>query len=242
MAFELKVWNETFLANSSMLTKQYYCVAILSTGLMDIATLGGNAIGILQDNPDINMAGNVMLTGTSKAVYGGNVTAGQNLQVDATGRLVTFSSGAVIALALQSGVLGEVHAVALLNKGIGGGVNTKSFITVPVTLSAISAAMDIVTTYTPAFVGSISKVSFVMTTPVTTGSKLFTATAYVNAVAVTGGVVSLTSAACTPYGKVIDGTAVTATNAFGASDTISLKASAVTAFSEGAGYFLIELG
>jgi hypothetical protein len=242
MAFELKVWSETFIANASLLTKQYYCVKILSTGLMDLSGAAENAIGILQDNPDINMAGNVMLTGTSKAVYGGNVTAGQNLQVDATGRLVTYSSGAVIALALQSGAIGEIHAVALLNKGIGAGVNTKAFLTIPVTLAAITAGMDIVTAYTPGFVGSISKVSFIMQAPVTTPAKLFTATAYINAVAVTGGVLAMTSATCTPYGHVQDGTAVTATNAFGASDTISLKASAVTAFTEGAGYFLIELG
>jgi hypothetical protein len=225
-----------------MTLKQYYAVQILSTGLMDIATIGANAIGIVQDNPTANMAGNVAIEGTSNAVYGGNVTAGQNLQVDATGRLVTFSSGAVIGIALESGAINEIHAVSLTSKGIGGGVNTKTILSFPVTLSAITAAMNIVTAYTPGFVGSIQKVSFVMAAPVTTAAKAMTISPFIDAVQVTGGVLSLTSALCTPYGADIEGTAVTALNTFGAADTITIKASAVTAFVEGAGFIVIVLG
>jgi hypothetical protein len=64
----------------------------------------------------------------------------------------------------------------------------------------------------------------------------------INAVNLTGGVISLTSANCTPLGAVIAGTAITANNTFGATDTISVEASSVTAFVEGEGVLLLTLG
>lgn len=72
---------------------------------------------------------------------------------------------------------------------------------------------------------------------VTTGSKLSTATAQVAGVSVTGGVVALTSATCTPAGSTIAGSAVTAGNTGAAGDTVGVIYSATTAFIEGNGWF-----
>jgi hypothetical protein len=240
MAHEIKVLNKTFIANSDMSLMQYYAVYILANGNVDIATVGGNAIGIMQDTPALGYAGNVAILGESKAVYGGNVTAGQNLQVDATGRLITAGSGAVVAIAEDSGAVGEIHSVFLLTH-TASGANTKGVMSIPVVLPAVTAGMT-VASFVPGFVGAITKVQMLVTNPATTALKLFTLSPFINAVAVTGGVLALTSANMAPLGNNVQGTAVTATNAFIATDSIIFKSTAVTAFAEGEGLLIITLG
>lgn len=115
-----------------------------------------------------------------------------------------------------------------------------SVIAIPVTLSKIANG-DLVTNWTPGFPGKIVKWSFVVTTVVTTGAKAADLNLEINATNVAGGVLGLTSANCTPLGKVIDATAITADNEFDENDTISIEAANVTAFVEGEGVLLISI-
>jgi hypothetical protein len=100
---------------------------------------------------------------------------------------------------------------------------------------------DILTDYTPGFAGRIKKIAFAVTKPATTAAKLATLNMEIGSTNLTGGVVALTSANCTPIGAVIAGSAITAANRFSATDTISIEASSVTAFVEGAGMVLITV-
>lgn len=78
--------------------------------------------------------------------------------------------------------------------------------------------------------------------PATTASKLATATLQVNGVAATGGVISLTSANCTPMGAAVAASAaVTAGGTGTAGQTVEFALSAVTAFVEGDGYFEVTV-
>lgn len=95
---------------------------------------------------------------------------------------------------------------------------------------------------TPGFAGRIKSIQFMVTTAVTTGAKLASLTPKIATVAVTGGVLALTSANCTPIGAEVDGAAITALNAFTAVQQISVDVSAVTAFVEGAGQIVVVLG
>lgn len=73
---------------------------------------------------------------------------------------------------------------------------------------------------------------------VTTAAKLATATVQISGVAVTGGVISLTSANCTPSGAAVASTAITAGGStFTPGSTLEVAISSVTAFSEGDGWF-----
>lgn len=72
--------------------------------------------------------------------------------------------------------------------------------------------------------------------PATTAAKLATLTAQISGVACTGGVISATSANCTPAGALVAGTAITALNTGVAGATIEINPSAVTAFVEGDGW------
>ena len=103
----------------------------------------------------------------------------------------------------------------------------------PVTLANLANSQSY--KFTPGVAGRIKSVQFMVTTAATTASKAATLTAKVATVACTGGVISLTSANCTPIGAEVDGTAITGGNTFTASQQISIDVSAVTTFVEGAG-------
>lgn len=77
---------------------------------------------------------------------------------------------------------------------------------------------------------------------VTTAAKLATATVQINGAAVTGGVMALTSANCTPTGAAVAATDITANNfTQTAGTTLEVAISSVTAFSEGDGWFEITV-
>jgi predicted RecA/RadA family phage recombinase len=122
-----------------------------------------------------------------------------------------------------------------------GTVADRSILTIPVKLANLADG-DIVTTFTPGFAGTIEKISFVVTDPVTTADKAATLNLEIGTTDVTGGVLSLTSTACGTLGKVTDAIAITGNNAFKDDDTISVEAADVTAFTEGEGALLIVLG
>lgn len=107
-------------------------------------------------------------------------------------------------------------------------------------LSALANAQSY--KFTPGFAGRVKSVQFMVTTAVTTGSKAATLTLKVATVAATGGVISLTSANCTPIGAEVDGTAITGGNTFTAAQQLSMDVSAVTAFAEGAGQIVVVFG
>jgi len=94
---------------------------------------------------------------------------------------------------------------------------------------------DIVTEIVPGFAGKILSAFWLQEDPVTTGAKGTTLNLEIETTNVTGGVITLTSAACTPLGKYIAGTAVSANNVFTAAEKISIEATSTTAFIEGSG-------
>ena len=110
----------------------------------------------------------------------------------------------------------------------------------PIFLMTSIANGDMVTNFTPGFAGVIKKWYWIQGAAVTTIAKLATLNLEVNAVNLTGGTISLTSAACTPLGKVIDCSTITGGNSFDKDDTISIEAASVTAFIEGSGFIIVE--
>ena len=102
----------------------------------------------------------------------------------------------------------------------------ESVISIPIALSNVAAA-DILTTFTPGFHGRIKSLDFAVGVPVTTAAKLATLNAEIGTTNLTGGTVALTSANCTPLGKVVADAAITAAAAFKNTDTISVEAKMV---------------
>lgn len=107
-------------------------------------------------------------------------------------------------------------------------------------LADITAA-DLVTGFTPGYNFKIVKSVFVVSKPATTAAKAATVGLKIGSTAVTGGVLSLTSANMTPKGVVVAATAITAANTGTSTDTLSIVGSAVTAFVEGNGSIVLTI-
>jgi hypothetical protein len=120
--------------------------------------------------------------------------------------------------------------------------NNVEILTFPIPLAAITGNGDVVTEVRPGIDGVIEYVEWVQTRPVTTASRLATLNLEIGTTNVTGGTVALTSAACTPLGKVIPNTAnPSANNRLTKESLLSIEASSVTAFAEGEGYLLVRV-
>lgn len=99
---------------------QFLAVKIVGSRLVDVANSGGEQIyGILQNKPAAGQAADVGISGISKAVAGGVVTAGNNLMTDTAGRLVPAGgSGAAayrVAQAIEgAAATGTIFTVAIV--------------------------------------------------------------------------------------------------------------------------------
>jgi Ca2+-binding RTX toxin-like protein len=241
MAVEEIVYSTSVIAGSDLSAKQFYCVKLNASGQIVLSGAGENALGILQDKPASGQVGAVCCLGKSMAMLGSEAVAGQNLTPDSVGRLVPATgSDAVVAVAAESGSVGEVRSVYVVSRATSGAIQ-KSILSIPVKLSKIANG-DLLTEFTPGFPGRIVKVSFVIVDPVTTSDKVATLNLEIGSTNVSGGVLSLTSANCGTLGAVVNATTITENNVFDADDTISIEASGVTAFAEGEGVLLIVIG
>lgn len=240
MGLEQPLFTLSRLTAADLSTKQFYAVKETSSGL-NLCGAGDQGIGILQNDPTSGTVASVMTAGMSKAVYGASVTKGQSLMSDASGKLIPQTGNSpVLAIALDTGSLDEIRSV-LLTSGPGSGVAASySILSFPITLANVANG-DVVTDIVPGFAGVVVSAQFVVTTAATTAAKATTLNLEINATNVTGGVIALTSANCTPLGHRVAGTAVTAANTFGATDTLSVEAASTTAFVEGEGVLLITL-
>ena len=183
----------------------------------------------------------VIQFGPANAFLGGTVGDKKFVTVDATGRTVEWSNPNDDRLGWieKGGAVGEEREIFVLGPTA---LSTSQFIvSIPIKLAKITGAGDVLTGYTPGFAGKILSAAFAVTDPVTTGAKAASLNLEINATDVTGGVIALTSANSTPLGAVVAGSAITAANAFDANDTISIEASAVTAFAEGEGVLLLTI-
>lgn len=232
MAYEIPVQNTSLITDADYSSNQYYAMKVNSSGLATICGAGDNALGILQDKPESGEVANVMVLGESKAMYGATVTAGANLMTDGSGRLIPATgTNPVIAVAKEGGVVGEIHTVYLVTR-TSSGANTKMIVSIPIYLKNITTG-DILTTYTPSFAGTITKVSVAVVEPTTDVDADATINLEIDTTDLTGGVVTIDDANMATLGTVVDGTAITGNNVFTASDTISVEGVLTNAFDDG---------
>lgn len=109
-----------------------------------------------------------------------------------------------------------------------------------IALAAVVADDQVVVTYTPTFAGSILSDWYRVTVGASTAAKTAKFKLFINAVQVTGGEITLTTANADTAGEIVAGTAITALNVFDANDVITLVSDDVTAFVEGSGTFYIR--
>lgn len=90
MSLSESLTNISRLAAADFTASQFLLMNIDSAGKAALAGDAGRAVGVLQNNPNINQAGAIAFAGVTKVVAGAIVAAGADLQSDAAGKAVTF--------------------------------------------------------------------------------------------------------------------------------------------------------
>ncbi len=118
MATENTLDCRSKIAGADLSTKQFYVVKLNSSGQIVLAGDGEAAYGILQDKPASAAVGAVAVAGQSLAVLGGTVAAGAKVASNASGQVVTATTGEyVIGTCTEGGAVNEVRSIEIENMG-----------------------------------------------------------------------------------------------------------------------------
>lgn len=118
----------------------------------------------------------------------------------------------------------------------GAGVSTVVF---AINAPAITGNVDVLTTWTPGYKFKILAFDAFCSAAVTTGGKAASLNLEIGTTDVTGGVIALSGTYA--LGATQAGTAITAANTGAANATISIEATGVTAFTEGAFWLIVKI-
>lgn len=107
-----------FVANTAFTGTPFRFVK-LSGGKLVLCGAGEAGLGVIQDTPVANEAGNVMCFGVSKVLAGGTISQGNTVKSDASGQAVAAGASDPFAfgMALESANSGEYFEVFLLGRG-----------------------------------------------------------------------------------------------------------------------------
>ena len=128
----------------------------------------------------------------------------------------------------------ELGLAAALAAGIGR-QNVALFVNLANLTNAITVG------FVPGFKGRLISYSFVALLPSSTASKDATLTAKVETTAMTGGVLALLTAGTNAAGETTDATAITALNAFSATQALNFTIAVSAVFIEGNGWLLLRI-
>jgi hypothetical protein len=92
MAYQLDLNCRTLVASTDLSTHKFKVVEMTSAGIARLAALG-TGFGVLQNVPKAGEAATVAISGQSKAIAGGTVTANDHLRVLSGGWVVKANSG-----------------------------------------------------------------------------------------------------------------------------------------------------
>lgn len=191
-------WNTT--------SKQYYAVYLASTGYAALSTGASPIFGILQapvDGSTTPAPCPVMAHGKSFCVYGGGVTVGDNLCAAADGRLIKSTAPTtdiVCGVAADSGAANDVGSVYLdIQSGSTLGVSIGPPNTQPVRIplnTLLGNDGTIISGIPVPSSGTLTGIYATIESPCSVAGKSGSLTVASSQGAVTGGVLSLTSANC----------------------------------------------
>jgi len=239
MAYEIPVQSISFVAGQDLRNYQYCAVKIdSSTGKLVLASAGDNALGILQDKPNLGEACGVMVYGVSKVKVVGGITGGSNVEVGVDGALTNATSGAVVGIALESVGDGGIGSILLTTRTSTGVNVNRSVMQLPVGDIGDNTATPLID-YIPGFSGTITKVAFVVTTAIdieTLGEvkiNLKKNSSIISTITLDTDIATV--------GTVVYGSAVV-NNTFTDTDKLSIDFAGSTGTNTGAGYLLVSLG
>lgn len=118
MAYESVLTKISLEAAADLSAKQYFLVKVDANGKAALCGDGENAVGVLQNDPDIGEAAAVATAGITKVECGGVITTGGLVACNADGEAVAAASGDyIIGVALETGADGRIISINLDKNG-----------------------------------------------------------------------------------------------------------------------------
>lgn len=118
MAVEANVQYYSAKAGADLSAKQHYIVKLDSTeDQVVLASAATDAIlGVLQNKPTSGQYGSIAISGVTKVIAGGNVSAGNMVTADANGKAVatTNAGDSVLGMALTAAVSGDIFTILIM--------------------------------------------------------------------------------------------------------------------------------
>lgn len=121
MAFQIPNFVITVPAHVDLTDEQYKIVVVEAVGELEVAGAGAlNAVGVLQNDPDILQAATVMVFGVSKVIAGAALDAGMLVTSDLEGRAVEAGVGdGIVGVALTVAEnADEIVSILLTHQGV----------------------------------------------------------------------------------------------------------------------------
>ena len=103
----------TLPAAVDLRTQQFRLVTVDASGLANLPAAGAAVIGVCQNKPNVGEAVTIVGGGIFQVICGAAVTAGQALQSDATGAVITKAAGIGVGRALESAAGAGVRIAVL---------------------------------------------------------------------------------------------------------------------------------
>lgn len=112
-AYEAIKINLTGTAKVDLTAARFLAVKRDTDGLIIKAGDGEKALGILQDGVDINEIAGVTVFGVSFCIFGATVAVGEEVQVDANGKIIPLAAGKSIGICEVGGDADAVGCILI---------------------------------------------------------------------------------------------------------------------------------
>lgn len=114
MAYEIPGFvNGVLLAGDDLSTAQYRCVAGTAGDNVGLAAAGSKPLGTLNNAPLEGEVCEIVTSGVAKVKCDGGVNEYAEVEVGASGGVITKAAGIAIGQALEAGVINQVISVQL---------------------------------------------------------------------------------------------------------------------------------
>lgn len=103
----------TLVAGADLSEKRYHVIAVNAEGKGITATESTAGVGLLQDGVKKDQPATVLTDGAGYCVFGATVASGDEVQADASGKVIKLASGKRIGICLVGGKADGIGTIIL---------------------------------------------------------------------------------------------------------------------------------
>lgn len=112
-AYEMPIQKLSGLAGADFSAKRFFGAVRQTDGTFAVAGAGVAITGVIQDAVGAGQTCGVMSKGVSFCVFGGTVTAGAEVEINADGKFIALNTGIAVGICEVGGAADEIGSVSL---------------------------------------------------------------------------------------------------------------------------------